>query len=63
VLAAKKRIHQIDAGKIILARTVSMPVGLIRHTSAHRVYEQSVDYGIGIHTAGATDYDYDYDYD
>ena len=55
VLVAKKPINQIDAGKMILVRIVSMLVGLIRHTSAHRVYEQSVDYGT--HTAGATDYD------
>jgi len=42
---AKNRIKQIDDGKIILVRIVSMLVGLIRHTSAHRVYEQKAEYG------------------
>ena len=45
VLLAKSRIKQVDTGKIILARIVAMLVGLIRHTSAHRVYEQQADYG------------------
>ncbi len=45
VLVAKKRVNQPDSGKEILARIVSMLVGLIRHTSSHRVYEQSVDHG------------------
>jgi hypothetical protein len=29
----------------IRRRIVAMLVGLIRHTSAHRVYEQKADYG------------------
>jgi hypothetical protein len=29
----------------IRIRIISMLVGLIRHTSAHRVYEQKADYG------------------
>ena len=45
VLVAKNRIKQADSGKIILVRIVSMLVGLIRHTSSHRVYEQQADYG------------------
>ncbi len=53
VLVAKNRIKQVDAGKMILARIVSMLVGLIRHTSAHRVYEHQADYGA--HTSGASD--------
>ena len=41
VLVAKKRIDSADAGKAILVRIVSMLVGLIRSTSASRVYENS----------------------
>ena len=53
VLVAKKQIKQADSGKEILARIVSMLVGLIRHTSSHRVYDQSTDYGTG--PAGSSD--------
>ena len=53
VLVAKKQIKQADSGKEILARIVSMLVGLIRHTSSHRVYDQSTDYGPG--PAGSSD--------
>jgi len=45
VLVAKKRIDSADAGKAILARIVSMLVGLIRSTSASRVHEESSGYG------------------
>ena len=45
VLAAKKLLFQIDEGKEILARIVSMLVGLIRSTSAERVHEDSPAYG------------------
>ena len=45
VLVAKNRIKQADSGKIILVRIVSMLVGLIRHTSSHRVYEQQAETG------------------
>ena len=44
VLIAKKRIEQADSGKSMLARIVSMLVGLIRSTSPSRVHEDSVDY-------------------
>ena len=44
VLVAKKRIDSADAGKAILVRIVSMLVGLIRRTSASRVYESSAEY-------------------
>ena len=47
VLVAKKRIDSADAGKAILVRIVSMLVGLIRSTSANRVYEASAEYGEG----------------
>ena len=40
-LAAKKQLVQMDPGKEILARIVSMLVGLIRSTSADRVHEDS----------------------
>ena len=46
VLVAKKRMHSVDSGKAILVRIVSMLVGLIRKTSANRVYEDSANYGI-----------------
>lgn len=45
VLVAKKRIDSADSGKAILVRIVSMLVGLIRSTSASRVYEESDEYG------------------
>jgi four helix bundle protein len=45
VLAAKKRIDSADSGKATLVRIVSMLVGLIRSTSASRVYEESPGYG------------------
>ncbi len=41
----KKRIDSADSGKAILVRMVSMLVGLIRSTSASRVYEESPGYG------------------
>ncbi len=44
VLITKKQIKQADSGKEILARIVTMLVGFIRHTSSHRVYDQSADY-------------------
>ena len=61
VLAAKKQITQVDSGKAILVRIVSMLVGLIRSTSSSRVHENLVDYGTP--PARESDYDYDYDYD
>ena len=45
VLVAKKQIEQSDSGKKNLVQIVSMLVGLIRHTSSHRTYEQSTNYG------------------
>ena len=45
VLATKKQLVQMDQGKEILARIVSMLVGLIRSTSADRVHEDSPAYG------------------
>ena len=45
VLVAKKRIDSADSGKTILVRIVSMLVGLIRSTSASRVYEERFEYG------------------
>ena len=45
VLVAKKRIASAEEGKVILVRIVSMLVGLIRSTSASRVYEEPVEYG------------------
>ena len=45
VLVSKKRIDSADSGKAILVRIVSMLVGLIRSTSASRVYEGSAAYG------------------
>ena len=47
VLVAKKCIDSADAGKAILVRIVSMLVGLIRSTSASRVYEASTEYCAG----------------
>jgi four helix bundle protein len=47
VLVTKKRIDSADYGKAILVRIVSMLVGLIRSTSASRVYEDSPEYGAG----------------
>jgi four helix bundle protein len=44
VLLAKKRIDSADSGKEVLARIVSMLVGLIRSTSASRVHEDPADY-------------------
>ena len=45
VLVAKKQPVRIDQGKEILARIVSMLVGLIRSTSAERVHEDAPTYG------------------
>lgn len=47
VLIAKKRIESADEGKAKLIRIVSMLVGLIRSTSASRVYEDSDSYQAG----------------
>ena len=47
VLVAKRRIDSADAGKEILLRIVSMLVGLIRSTSADRVYEATDEYCAG----------------
>lgn len=47
VLVAKKSIDSAESGKAILVGIVSMLVGLIRSTSAHRVYEDSADYNLG----------------
>ena len=47
VLVAKKQIKQADSGKEILTRIVAMLIGLIRHTSSHRVHEPAGDYGKG----------------
>ena len=47
VLVAKKRIDSADSGKAVLMGIVSMLVGLIRSTSARRVYEDSTEYGAG----------------
>lgn len=46
VLTAKKRVASADQGKEILARIVSMLVGLIRSTSTDRVHEDREKYGI-----------------
>ncbi len=45
VLVAKKLIEQVDLGKGLLIRIVSMLVGMIRSTSPSRVHEDSADYG------------------
>ncbi len=45
VLTAKNRLAQADQGKEILARIVSMLVGLIRSTSDNRVHEDEATYG------------------
>lgn len=55
VLLAKNRIKQADPGKKMLIGIVSMLVGLIRHTSSHRLYEQPAEYDV-IPT-GNTEYD------
>lgn len=47
VLIAKKRIESADSGKAVLASIVSMLVGLIRSTSAHRVHENTEKYDAG----------------
>jgi four helix bundle protein len=47
VLVAKKRMDSAESGKAILVRIVSMLIGLIRSTSASRVYEESSEYGAG----------------
>ena len=57
VLVAKNRIKQADTGKALLVGIVSMLVGLIRHTSSHRVHEQSAEYNSS--PTGTGDYDYD----
>ncbi len=44
ILLARKQIPTVDAGKEMLARIVSMLVGLIRSTSAERVHEGSPAY-------------------
>ena len=43
---AKKRLEQVDQGKAILIRIVSMLVGLIRSTSSDRVYEDGGEHGM-----------------
>jgi four helix bundle protein len=48
VLIAKKLIDSADPGKAILARIVSMLVGLIRTTSASRVHEGAGGYGADV---------------
>jgi four helix bundle protein len=45
VLVAKKVVVQIDSGKEILIRIVSMLVGLIRSTSSDRLHEDPGSYG------------------
>ena len=55
VLVAKNRIKDAESGKAMLVGIVSMLVGLIRHTSAHRVHEQQADYGT--RPARSADYD------
>lgn len=45
VLVAKKQIQSADAGKEMLARIVSMLVGLIRSNSDVRTHEDSGKYG------------------
>jgi len=45
VLVAKKSTLPVAAGKELLARIVSMLVGLIRSTSANRVHEERSGYG------------------
>lgn len=44
VLVAKKKLAEADAGKEILARIVSMLVGLIRSTSSNRAHEDRAMY-------------------
>jgi four helix bundle protein len=46
VLVAKNRVDSVESGKAILVRIVLMLVGLIRSTSASRVYEESPEYGV-----------------
>ena len=55
VLVAKNRIKQSDTDKAMLVGMVSMWVGLIRHTSSHRVYEQPAEYNSS--PTGMADYD------
>jgi hypothetical protein len=45
VLVARKRLDQAEEGKAMLARVVSMRVGLIRSTSPRRVYDDVTEYG------------------
>jgi len=47
VLVAKRRIGSAESGKARLVRIVSMLVGLIRSTSASRIYEEASEYGAG----------------
>ncbi len=47
VLVAKKRINSADSGKLMLMNIVPMLVGLIRSTSASRVYETPAEYSTG----------------
>ncbi len=44
VLVAKKCVESADDGKALLARIVSMLVGLIRSTSPSRLHEDPADY-------------------
>jgi four helix bundle protein len=44
VLVAKKKLAEAEAGKEILARIVSMLVGLIRSTSPNRAHEDRAFY-------------------
>ena len=45
VLAARKRLADMERGKESLVRIVSMLVGLVRSTSADRVHEEAEEYG------------------
>ena len=65
VLAAKNRIAQMEQGKEILCRIVSMLVGLIRSTSTDRVHEYTEAYDAAapnrLRQDQETKPDYDYD--
>jgi four helix bundle protein len=45
VLIAKKRVDQVEQGKEILIRIVSMLVGLIKSSSSERLHEEREPYG------------------
>ncbi len=57
VLVAKNQIHRADTGKVMLTEIVSMLVGLIRHTSSHRVHERPGEYSSS--QSETADWDYD----